>query len=248
MQLRFHRTADFLQPGIDEKAAFSSVYDTLNRGLYPNITSFVKDLRRVFLNCDTSEEKNSIRPAAVSLLMKDFEDALALYEPSSTTLTIKFKYALKDFEKITNVAKPIQMEETAPVPSAKQKPACRFIEKAASKNSDEITCADLKHEISLLRSSKLLLMAIQYIYNLQPEAISLGQGVSIIYTLLTKENISKIHIFIVELLNDAALSQIDGIHTSFLDATEPSIIQQINYSNSVSQKDDSKKKEKGENN
>ena len=230
-------SSEITNKNIEQPISLSYINDRLGKGLYPSTSAFVKDMRMVFLNGDSYDNKNSIRPAAITLLMEDFEKALAIYSPSSSSsLNTKLKITLNDIEEITNSSKsPQEKEKSAIAPPEDRKPACNFIAQSDSLSPEEISCEDLKNEINLLRTSKLLLKAMQYIYNLQPEAIVVGQGVSIFFSLLKPENIQKIHVFIMHLLNDSAVGKIDGLEPSFLDSREPSLVQQITYTKNAEQ-------------
>ena len=214
---------------IEKPISFSFINEKLGKGLYKSPGAFVNDMRLVFLNGDTYDKNSSIKPAAISLLIEDFEKALAIYSPSSLSLNMKLRMVLGEIEEITESTKCEPLATTAQKGEL-HAPCCNFLANQESIDPENISSLDLKNEITLLKSSKLLLKTIQFIHNLQPEAICIGQGVSIIFSLLSTENIEKIHKFIVKLIREAASGEIDGLEPSFLDSRDTSIIQQINYS------------------
>ena len=244
-QLFWDISSDVSNQNLTRPYSFSYIYDKLNKRLYPTMGAFVNDLRQVFMNTDKINEKHSIRVAAVSLLMKDLEKALVIYPPKEKSLSVKLKSAIKNFEQIEDILKlSDEQEEPFSISSLTETPGCEFIEKVSSMNPNEISCSELKYEISILLSSKLVLMVIQHIFNLQPEAISVEKSITIMYSILTKENIAKIHLFIVDLLNDVALGKIDGNPSSFLDESKPPLIQEISFSKKPTQKKKVIEKEK----
>ena len=244
-RLFWDASGELTNKNIEQPISLSYINDRLGKGLYPSTSAFVKDMRMVFLNGDSYDNRNSIRPAAISLLMEDFEKALAIYSPSSSSaLNTKLKITLNDIQEITDSAKSSENIEKNSTILEDQKPGCNFIANSSEIPPEKITCEDLKNEVNLLKTSKLLLKVIQFIYNLQPEAIALSSGVSILFSLLKPENIQKIHIFVIGLLHDSATGKIDGLEPSFLDERETSVGQQISYTKNLDQERRYKEKTK----
>ena len=94
---------------------------------------------------------------------------------------------IEDFENIlTETSKERYKEEHS---NSKISTACSFLNSQPQKT---VSVDELTKEFLLLRSPKLIMKVVKYIYSLQPEAVRVGNGVSIVYSLLKGENLGKI--------------------------------------------------------
>ena len=204
-------TAEVANDEITRPITFSHIKDKLDRALYPNPASFINDMRQIFLNGDTYDKEDSIRPHAVALLMDDFEKALNRYAPTATSLEIRLQISLDDYNKITqnNFGLPKQTKSTSLFPQKKTiQPSSHYF-RIMAKDPHSITKADLNNEIRLLKTPNLVIQLVQFIRKLQPEVIQISNGISIITSLLTADNIIKTHEFIYNILKDAAVGDIE---------------------------------------
>ena len=223
-KLFWDSSADLNNKDISRPISLSYISEKLDRQIYKTPADFVNDMRQLFLNGDCYDREDSLRPAAIGLLINDFENALAIYSPSSLSLNIKLRVTLDELENV--VESPV--EETTGRVTYKSEPASYFLTHY-NIDPENVTIADLKHEISLLKTPKLILKVIHYIHKLQPDALLSGQGVSILYSRLTKENLSLIQTYIKKIMTDAAIGRISGLENSALREPESTIIQQIDF-------------------
>lgn len=200
------------------------IYEKLERQLYKSPSDFVTDMHQLFLNGDCYSRENSLKPAAINLLIEDFEKALALYSPSSLSLNIKLCNALNEVSDITTSP----VEENIGRLNYKASPACHYLNHYDS-NPENVTISELRHQLSLIKSPNLLLPVIQYIHKLQPDAVVIGQGISIVYTAISKENLALIHTYIHKTMSHAAIGSHSGLEISALSEIESTIVQQIDF-------------------
>ena len=204
-------TAEVSDDSLTKPLTLSYIKDKLDRALYPTPAAFINDMRQVFINGDTYDKEDSIRPHAVAQLILDFENAVKKYAPTSRSLPIKLQITIADFQEILKKnflsPKELKLSFHTSIKNSKQ-PACRYFE-AFNKEPNKVTREDLGYEFGLLKSPILLVKVLTYMHNLQPETIHFGNGISILTSIISDENLIKIHDFIYKTLNEAALAEIE---------------------------------------
>ena len=190
---------------ITRPVTFKFIKEKLDSKMYSSPQNFVNDMRQVFLNGDSYDGEKSIKPHAIALLIDDFEKALARYIPMSSSLEIKLKISIEDFEKI--LSETVEERPKAERFNAPASTACRLLNSQAK---NPVSVNELTKEFLLLRSPKLIMKVIKYIYSLQPEAVRISNGISIAYSLFTEENTQKIHNYILKTIESAAKGTLEA--------------------------------------
>jgi len=207
---------DIANSKIETPISLSIISTKLNKGIYSIPSEFIADMRQVFINGDSYDSEDSIKPAAVRLLLEDFENALSYYSPSLLPISIKLKFLLNKLE----LAIPKQHTKSIAEQIVDTKPGNVFFN---PKMDGKYSIAELIDKISLLKSSDLLIKVIAYIYHIRPEAVILSYGVSIKFDLIEQEELKKISLYVDEILLRASIGEIDGFSCEIINETNPAI-------------------------
>ena len=203
-------TAEVSDDTITKPLSLSYIKEKLDRAMYPSPAIFINDMRQVFINGDTYDKDDSLRPHAVAQLMQDFEKAVIRYAPTSSSLEINLQISIDDIQRILhkNFFSPKDSKFVAHSSKNGKKAFSRYFH-SFSKAPDTVTREDLSYEMSLLKSPILLVKIITFIHSLQPEVVHLRNGISILTSLISDENLIKIHEYIYKTLHDAAIGEIE---------------------------------------
>lgn len=178
------------------------ISDRLSRGLYGTPDEFVSDMRVLFSK-SMKAAKNSVRSVAASQLLLQFEQLMADLSPSLSPCTTKEQLGTV---KLTKIVKSLAPWLTSAASVSNGEPAAEIVKNPHT----EVSVSEIATDIRSLFSPALLLRVLAFVYQMQPEAVSIDEEeMSIEFTLLSDENLGKLRVFVNELVAKAAKGEIN---------------------------------------
>lgn len=182
--------------------SFKMVQEKLQRNGYEDPDRWAYDMRFVLANVVNSTSGSSLRNAAGKQLLRDFEEEMSVLSPTLSPHILKLQYTEKHF-------KDYLVRITPPVPEMVEVTEAPAAEMTKIIDEDVVDVERLSNDIAALCSPSLILRIAAFIYNCQPEAIALGNELSIVFSLMTDETLKSLRVYVSKLMYNAVTGKIN---------------------------------------
>ncbi|KAH0791532.1 hypothetical protein GPJ56_004519 [Histomonas meleagridis] len=154
-------------------------------------------MRKAFATAVLNSKFDDLRSKAAQQLSIQFENEILKFTPTFPPSVIKFQRIVGELDEYLKKACP-DFPEHVPLES---KPAAEVF-KNSSYSIDNVQ--KLSNDIRILKAQPLILRVAAFVYSIQPEAVIVDSGISIILTSLNEENLVRLRSFVDDLMYKAA--------------------------------------------
>lgn len=198
---------------------FLNIQTKMQRGLYQSCEIFIDEVKRFLQSFIDHREENPLKAAAAQQLLSDFEAELEKNDPLKRGLSLRMSLLTSEFNDYIKVNRNIMITDV----TEREGEPCATIFKT---NPEDISTKQLLREIKFLRSPDLLIRVAAFIYKMQPEAIQLGNELSIEFQFMKPETLIALKKFVRGLLSQAAKGKIDPFKKC-IGAVSPVILEEL---------------------
>ena len=216
----FLGTTDFpcIAP-MDHPTNFLNIQTKMQRGLYESTEIFIDEVKRFLQSFIDHKDQNPLKAAAAQQLLIDFQNELERSNPLKKGLSLRLNLLTADFY---DYIKTLPNTDILPLNERQGQPNSLVFRTPP----EEITTKQLIREIKFLRSPDLLVRVAAFIYKQQPEALQLGNELSIKFQFMKPETLSSLKLFVRSLLYQAAKGKLDPFKAS-IGTSKPVILEEL---------------------
>ena len=206
-------------PPLIHPTNFNNIQAKLQRSLYQSCELFIEEVERFLQSFIDNRDSNPLKAAAAKQLLMDFHEELEKSDPLKKGLSLRLNLLisdLKDYFQNISLSTNINIEE-------KEGEPCSVVFKTPPQ---DMSTKQLIREIKFLRSPDLLIRVAAFVYKKQPEAIQLGNELSIQFQFMKEETLNDLKLFVRSLIYQSAKGLLDPFKPS-IGTTSPVILEEL---------------------
>lgn len=216
-------TQDLTNPNIIHPINFETISTKLDHNLYDSVGDFLSDITVCIENGKNGYPEGTIRNAAAHQLYSYFEEILTQVNPFCGGIGMPLQYITKKFA--SELTPPTEQTNIIIEKHNEDPGSVLFGEESDPDNLDI-----LYRDIKLLSSTTLAFEFAAYVKRLQPDAIAVGNEITVNITLLQPENRPLMRRYVTNLLKRAAQGEVDAYARPFGQKIEPLRIYERGFS------------------
>ena len=206
-------------PPLIHPTNFSSIQAKLQRALYQSCESFIDEIEIFLKSFIENHYSNPLKAAAAKQLLNDFHEELEANDPLRKGLSPRLNILSTDLKDYLNNVSHLPINQNI----ERDGNPCSIIFKTPP---TEMTTKQLIREIKFLRSPDLLIRIAAFVYKKQPEAIQLGNELSLQFQFMNEETLNDLKIFVRSLIYQSAKGKLDPFKPS-IGTSSPVILEEL---------------------
>ena len=187
----------------EKQISLKSIGERLRENKYQNADEWIYEMRKLF-SAEIKHPSNPLRAAAARLLMEDFEKEMRTLSPMLSPHLFQFQIAEEHLINFINSYHPYI---SINMPEIEKKPAAEIFQEDF--NDVDYSTQQLLSDIQLLRAPQIILRIAAFIYKVHPNAICFGKRLTMMLSLLTPEEVSRIGKFVRQLMVDCTVGKMN---------------------------------------
>lgn len=188
-----------------KQISLQSIAERLQQNKYQNADEWIYEMRRLF-SVEIKQPTNSLRSSAARLLMNDFEEEMKILSPMLSPHLFQFQMAEEHLQNFINSYHPY-INKTPP--KTEKEPAAEIFKEDF--NDIDYTARNLFSDIQLIREPQIILRVAAFIYKIHPSAISIGKQLTMMFSVLSKDELWRVGKFVRQLMLDSSVGKINTL-------------------------------------